>query len=227
MPDIENDDFFDPSIDTSGGHDISQRIKETFNATIEAEQKATELNALLDGYNSIISKNKSDVLPSLLQEFGSEIWRDPDTGLTVELETAVNSSLPKDQNKRNAILDALRPLGIEQIMAEEFNIIFAPGDKRVHAIRAILGLEPQDAVIEGQEDAPRLTNHQMDLIHQLRESLELENLPAEEKLGVHPSRLKSWLKRQIDGGNGPAVSEAGIWHGKHAKIIKPKEAKRK
>lgn len=224
MPD--NDDFFDPDLDSKVTNDNTAEVIAAFKALVKAEENAAILKAQLEGETATASKIKTATLPDLLKEMGTELWRDPETGITVELETAVNSSLPKDVERRNEILDALRPIGIEQIMAEEFTVSFAPNDKRAHAIRAILGLEPQTSVLEdGDSEDYRLSNEQMDLVQRLRETFEFEGLPAEEKLGVHPSRLKSWLKTMIGKGYGNDIKEAGIWHGKHAKLTNPKGKK--
>lgn len=73
--------------------------------------------------------------------------------------------------------------------------------------------------------AQRLTNEQIDAIERFREAFELGDMPAEEKLGVHPSRLAAWLKRKIDAGSGTEIRDAGIWHGKVADVNKPKTKK--
>lgn len=225
MTNQTDDDFFDPEVDSVSTNDNTVEVIRAFKELMQAEANAAELKASLEGETSIISKIKTATLPDLLKEMGTEIWRDPETGITVELEVAVNSTLPKDIQKRNDMLDALRPLGIEQIMAEEFTVQFSPNDKRAHAIRAILGLEQQTTVFDEDEEDHRLTNEQMDLVQRLRESLELQQLPASEKLGVHPARLKSWLKELIGKGKGNEISEAGIWHGKHAAVKRPKGKK--
>jgi hypothetical protein len=221
----DNDDFFDPDLDSKVTNDNTAEVIAAFKTLVKAEENAAILKAQLEGETATASKIKTATLPDLLKEMGTELWRDPETGITVELETAVNSALPKNVEKRNEILDALRPIGIEQIMAEEFTVNFAPNDKRAHAIRAILGLEPQTSVLEDDDDSEdyRLSNEQMDLVQRLRETFEFEDLPSAEKLGVHPSRLKSWLKTMIGKGHGNDIKEAGIWHGKHAKLTKPKE----
>jgi hypothetical protein len=225
MTNQTDDDFFDPEVDAVSSNDNTAEVIRTFKQLMEAEGNASELKAQLEGENAIITKIKSATLPDLLKEMGTEIWRDPETGITVELEVAVNSSLPKDLQKRNDMLDALRPLGIEQIMAEEFIVNFSPNDKRAHAIRAILGLEQQTTIFDEDEEDHRLTNEQMDLVQRLRETLELQQLPATEKLGVHPARLKSWLKELIGKGKGNDITEAGIWHGKFAAVKQPKGKK--
>lgn len=228
MPNSD-DDFFD-SVATDGiQNDNTAKILRTFNETLEAEEKVAELEAMLEDQKSKITKNKNQVLPDLLNEMGTSLWRDPVSGITVELETAVNSTLPKDQNRRNEILDALRPIGIEEILAEEFLVTFSPNDQRAMVLRAILGLPElnPDVLDDGTETEGRLTNRQLSLIADLREELNLGQLPAVEKLGCHPSRLKSWLKEQIENGQGTAIQDAGIWHGKAAKFVKPRAKKAK
>lgn len=225
---IDNDDFFDPDLKDESGNETTKRVIDTFNKWQQLETAAAAAKLTLDTANADIAKIRTETMPALLAEMGTEIWRDPETGLTVELETAVNSALPKDQDKRNAIFKALRPIGIDEILAEEFNVSFAPNDKRAAAVREILGLsqpdEPDDLVEsedEGAEPAfkePLFTNRQLALLADLKEELGLKDLPAEEKLGAHPSRLKSWLKKRIDAGKGPQIKEAGIWFGKHAKV---------
>lgn len=225
---MTDDDFFAEALDQiPQTNNNTAEVIRVFKETMETKQQIEELSAVLEGLNKTLSKNLTKVLPELLNEMGTEIWRDPDTGVTVELELAVNSTLPKEVNKSNAILDALRPLGIEEIMAEEFNVTFSPNDQRAVAVREILGLtQPQDLLDEeGAPLHPRLSNQQMDLIQQLRESLGLLNLPAEEKLGVHAARLKKWLKERIEQGKGQEISDAGIWHGKHAKLNEKKAKK--
>lgn len=225
----EDDEFFG-NIDTDGAqNDNTARVIQAFNETVEAEEKVAELEALLEGQKAIVTKNKNQVLPDLLREMGTSLWRDPESGVTVELETAVNATLPKDQNRRNEILDALRPIGIEEILAEEFTVTFSPNDKRAMAVRALLGLPPinMDLIDDGEDQTSRLTNEQVAMIEDLRASLGLGELPATEKLGCHPSRLKAWLKEQINAGHGTEILDAGIWHGKAAKFVKPRASKKK
>jgi len=223
VSDINNDEFFAEGLAESSANDNTKAMLEAFHLLRSADANAEILKAQLEGEVSISAKLRTVTIPAILDEMGTELWRDPETGITVELETAVNSQLPKDIIKRNEMLEALRPLGIEQIMAEEFTVQFSPNDKRAHAIRAILGLQQQTTVFEDEDDEDlRLTNEQMDLVQRLREALELQELPAVEKLGVHAARLKSWLKELIGKGKGQEIREAGIWHGKHAKVVMPK-----
>lgn len=225
-----DDEFFNDVKEDGIQNDNTASIIRVFNETVEAEAKVEELTALLDNQNEIISKNKTMVLPELLNEMGTELWRDPISGITVELETAVNSSLPKDVDKRNQTLTALRPIGIEEILVEEFTVMFTPNDKRSAVIRAILGIEsPNVTLLEENafEEVSPLTNYQVDLIHKLREDLELGELPATEKLGCHAARLKSFLREKIAAGFGQTVKDAGIWYGKHAKFTKPKSTKKR
>lgn len=225
---IDNDDFFDGEPEASSNNQNTAEVLKAFNELREAESNAEVLAAQLEGEHKTINALKTQKLPELLKEMGTELWRDPETGITVELETAVNASLPKDIEKRNELLEALRPVGIEQIMAEEFIVNFMPNDSRSHAIRAILGLDPQTSVLEDDEEDHRLTNSQMELVHRVREELELGALPAGEKLGCHPATLKKFLKELLAKGDAEitqAIDDAGIWHGKHAKIKKPKGVK--
>lgn len=226
---LDDDDFFSDDLTVEGDNATTAKVIATFNEWTQKQQKIDDLGAELKTLNSEVSKIKSDTMPSLLAELGTDLWRDPETGLTVELETSVNSTLPKDMDKRNAIFDALRPIGINEILAEEYNVTFKPNDKRAMALREILGLSPQEDVIDDDSDAPaaegRLTNEQMDLVQRLRETFEFNDLPATEKLGAHPSTLKSWLKKRIIAGKGDMIRDAGIWHGKAAKVTKPKASK--
>lgn len=226
MTELKDDDFFSDDVGSTSTNENTRAMIKAFKDLREAEKAAAMLSAQLEGEAAVVSKLKTDTIPEILKEMGTELWRDPETGILVELVTAVNSSLPKDVDKRNAILDALRPLGIEQIMAEEFTIQFSPNDKRAHAIRAIIGLENPGSIFEDEADVPRLTNEQMDLVQRLRESLDLNDLPASEKLGVHPARLKSWLTELIGKGHGETIRDAGIWHGKHAKVTEPKGSRK-
>lgn len=223
-----DDDFFGDAIEDTSTNDNTSEVIKAFNELREAESNAEVLAAQLEGENKAIRELKTKTLPDLLKEMGTELWKDPETGIIVELETAVNASLPKDIEKRNEMLEALRPVGIEQIMAEEFIVNFMPNDKRSHAIRAILGLDPQTSVLEDDEEDHRLTNSQLDLVHTVREELELGALPAGEKLGCHPATLKKFLRELLAKGDAEitqAIDDAGIWHGKHAKIKKPKGVK--
>jgi len=225
---IAEDEFFAEELSTDSGNNTTQKIVETFKEVRSAEAEILQLGALLEGLTGIVSKAKTVTFPALLQELGTEIWRDPETGIAVELVTAVNSSLPKDIGKRNAVLDALRPIGVEEIMAEEFTVTFSPNDRRAHIVRALLGLNPPP-VLEDEEPGGRLTNLETEMIWTLRNELGLteSDLPAEEKLGVHASRLGAWLREKIAKGFGSAITDAGIWHGKHAKLVVPKDKGKK
>ena len=226
MPDISEDEFFAPELEGSGSSDLTKKIVENFKEWTDAEEQLAMLTEQVDGLNAKIGKIRTVTVPDLLKEMGTEIWRDPDTGIAIELELAVNAALPKDQEKRNAMLDALRPIGVEEIMAEEFTVTFSPNDRRAHIVRALLGLSPAP-VLEDDKPDERLTNHEIAMIEDLRLALQIQELPAEEKLGVHAARLKAWLKERIEKGFGKTVSDAGIWYGKHAKIVKPKKPRAK
>jgi hypothetical protein len=91
-------------------------------------------------------------------------------------------------------------------------------------VRRLLGIpEPILDVVEDEDApvAPKLSNMECAVIDDFRNAMELGQMPAEEKLGVHPSRLAAWLKRRIEDGKGTEIRDAGIWHGKSAKVQKP------
>lgn len=229
---MNDDNFFGEDLpETMDTESNTKKVIETFKELMTAQEEFEQVSEVAEGLKSKISKIKSETFPELLREMGTEIWRDPETGITVELKTSVNASLPKDREKRNEILNALRPLGIEEILGEEFNLVFIPNDKRTPILRRLLGIpEPVEDLLDDEDQAmpaQRLTNEQIDAIERFREAFELGDMPAEEKLGVHPSRLAAWLKRKIDAGSGTEIREAGIWHGKVADINKPKAKKGK
>lgn len=191
------------------------------------------LEAELEVLNDAVSENKkrtskiqNDILPALLNEMGTEVWKDPESGIEINLATSVNSSLPKDEEKRNGILADLRPIGIDEILGAEYTANFLPSDKRKEAVELLFGLDPQTAILEEDINEPSaLSNEQVSAIHDLRKILGWEeaSLPVSAKLGVHPSRLKSWLLKKIDAGYGNEVKAAGIWHGKRANKKEPKK----
>lgn len=232
---MTDDNFFGDDLpETTDSESNTAKVIATFKELMTTQEEFDQTSEVVEGLKAKISKIKSETFPELLREMGTEIWRDPDTGITVELETAVNSSLPKDREKRNAVLNALRPLGVEEILGEEFNVTFIPNDFRAVVLRRLLGLpEPVEEVnlLEEEDEAappaPKLTNAQIDAIESLREAFNFGEMPAEEKLGVHPSRLAAWLKRKINDGKGSEILDAGIWHGKAAKVNKPKATKPK
>lgn len=220
----DNDNFFGEDLpETTDAASNTAQVISTFKELMEAEEQLEQVNALQENLKSKVGKIKTETFPDLLRLMGTEIWRDPESGITVELETSVNAKLPEDREKRNDVLNALRPIGIEEILGEEFKIVFIPNDKRSPMLRRFLGLP--DPIVDVVEDentpAPRLTNEQAALIEQLRSELELGTMPAEEKLGVHSSRLAAWLRRQVDAGKGEDIKNAGIWHGKVAKVKRP------
>lgn len=230
----DNEDFFGDYLpDTTDTESNTAKVVQTFKELMSAQEDFDATAEVLEGLKSKISKIKGETFPDLLREMGTEIWRDPETGITIELETSVNAALPKDREKRNEVLNALRPIGIEEILGEEFNAVFIPKDKRVPVLRRLLGLpDPvvEVAVLEDDAEAPaepRLTNAQIAAIEDFRAAFDFGSMPAEEKLGVHPSRLAAWLKRQIDAGKGTEIRDAGIWHGKVAKVNKPTAKKGK
>lgn len=234
---MNDDNFFGDDLpETMDAESNTAKVIATFKELMAATEEFEQVTSVAEGLKAKIGKIKSETFPELLREMGTEIWRDPETGLTVELETAVNSTLPKDREKRNEVLNALRPIGVEEILGEEFNVTFIPNDLRAVVLRRLLGLpEPVTNfdVVEDTEDTeapvdqPKLSNAQVAAIEDFRQAFGLDAMPAEEKLGVHPSRLAAWLKRQINAGFGSQILEAGIWHGKAAKIVKPKATKAK
>ena len=230
MQDDDDNFFGDDLPETSDTASTTQRVIETFKELMAAEEELEQTDEILKGLKAKVGKIKTETFPTLLNEMGTEIWRDPETGVTVELVTSVDASLPKDREKRNEVLNALRPIGIEEILGEEFNIVFIPNDKRASVMRRLLGIpEPILNVVEDEEEpeVPKLSNLEIFYIEEFIERLELSNMPAEEKLGVHPSRLSAWLKRRIEDGKGTEIRDAGIWHGKSATVQKPKAEKAK
>jgi hypothetical protein len=226
----DDDNFFGDDLpETNDPATTTAKVIQTFKELMTAEEELEQVNALQENLKSKVGKIKTETFPDLLREMGTEIWRDPETGISIELETAVNSKLPEDREKRNDILNALRPIGIEEILGEEFKVVFIPNDRRAAVLRRFLGLpDPIVDVVEDEKTpAPRLTNEEASAIEELRQKLELGTLPAEEKLGVHASRLGAWLRRQVDAGKGKEISDAGIWHGKTAKVKKPDAPKGK
>lgn len=226
-----NDNFFGDDLpETTDAPNTTVRMIKTFKELMAAQEELDQLSEVVKGLGSKISKIKTETFPDILREMGTEIWRDPESGITVTLETAVNSSLPKDQDKRNEVLDALRLIGINEILGEEYNVTFIPNDRRSAILRRLLGIQEivRDVVeVEGEQPVPRLSNEEAAAIEDFRAKFELGAMPAEEKLGVHPSRLASWLKKKIADGFGTQITDAGIWHGKAAKVEKPKEKKSK
>jgi hypothetical protein len=219
---MTDDEEFFGSIEMPQDDAPSARLVAAFHELQSANAQVNELSALLDGAKSKVNELASKNIPELMRDMGTDIWRDPETGRALELVTAINSAMPKDQEKRNGIYDALRPIGIEEVLAEEFVIVFSPGDHRSAIVRRLLGLGEKHQLMEGDQDVPGLSNYETEIIDNARRELKLDQpLPTSEKLGVHPSRFKSWLKEKIERGFGTVITEAGIWHGKIAKIIEP------
>ena len=217
----DDDNFFGDDLpETTDSGSTAAQVVKTFKELMAAEEQLAQVEEVQKNLSTTINKIKTDTFPELLRTMGTEVWRDPETGIAIELETSVNAKLPQDRERRNEVLNALRPIGIEEILGEEFNVTFIPNDRRAPFLRRFLGLP--DPIIDVVEDenspAPRLTNEQIDAIERLREAFELGTMPAEEKLGVHPSRLASWLRKRVDEGKGKEISDAGIWHGKIAKV---------
>lgn len=226
----DDDNFFGDDLpETTDNESNTKKVIETFKELMAAQEEFEEVTSVAEGLKSKIGKIKTETFPELLRVMGTEIWRDPETGITVELETSVNASLPKEREKRNDILNALRPIGIEEILGEEFSVVFIPNDRRAMVLRKLLGLPDPIVDVVEEDDTPfnGLTNEEINAIEGFRENFLLGAMPAEEKLGVHPSRLAAWLKRKIDGGHGTEIRDAGIWHGKVAKVSKPSDKKGK
>lgn len=226
----DDDNFFGDDLpETTDNESNTKKVIEIFKELMAAQEELEQVTSVAEGLSSKIGKIKTETFPELLRTMGTEIWRDPETGITVELETSVNASLPKDREKRNEVLNALRPIGIEEILGEEFSVVFIPNDRRAMILRKLLGLpDPVVDVLEDEEPKVKgLTNEEIYAIEGFRQNFELNTMPAEEKLGVHPSRLSAWLKKQIDAGHGTEIRYAGIWHGKVAKVKKPSEKKGK
>lgn len=221
---IENDDeFFGDDVEAKplNPAQFRDQLQAMADEWSKHEEEVKVLEEMLETHKTAINRLKLDQIPQLMREAGTTVWKDDRTGNTIELETSVSSTLPKDIEKRNELLRKMIPIGIAEIVGEEMNMTFIPQDPRVPAMQRLLGLNEVDNFIEDEktEKAPELTNYQVELIDNLREELgwNKENLPVDVKLGVHHSRLKAWLKRKIDAGFGAQISEAGIWHGKQAK----------
>ena len=206
--------------------DNAKQIKSLLSEWKTLENEKEVLIEATSDCSKRIAKITGDLVPNLMSEMGTEVWKDPETGVELKLADTVNSALPKDLDKRNMILAALRPLGVDEIMGAEYTANFMPSDTRKEALELLLGVEPQTALLE--EDIPTpatLTNSQVAAIMDLRAQLgwDKESLPVSAKLGVHGSRFKSWLLKKIASGHGNEIKEAGIWHGKRATKKEPKK----
>lgn len=244
----DNDDAFFEAAAEAAAEEGKSSASEVARLSAEAMKIQQEISVLedeLSGKKGSLNKILTGDLPAAMEEAGTDYWRDPETGTVIELETAVNSALPKDQDKRNAMFAALRPLGVDDILAQEFNVLLAPDHRDLQKIRALFF--PGESKVE-PEIAQRIA--------ELRDLTGLTSIPAEEKLGVHPARLKSWLKEMINS-NPPAdetadesvieqddpidpnaveppkrtatdvIRDAGIWFGRQAKIKPPRKGKKR
>lgn len=220
----DDDDFFGGTEELIDHQALGGQMARAHADLVKAESELAELNALVEGVNNRIKEIKEFKMPDLMKSMASDVWKDPVTGRTIELVSTVNSAQPKDMDKRRELFDALEPLHVAEIVAEEFTVNFNPGDKRAKFIRALLGLNPPELV---DEDEAKLSNSETELVYQVRQQLGLTELPADEKVGVHPSRFRSWLLKQITEGHGQVLTDAGIWHGRAIKVTEPKVAKPK
>lgn len=184
------------------------------------EESLSQLEEQVKAEKAEISRLDMQEMPKLLKEMGSSLWRHPTEPIQVELVSAVDATQPKEMERRIALFDSLDEIGIYEIIGQEFTITFTPGDRNATVMKYLLGLTQE--VVEGEI---QLSNHELELIHQFREDLGIQTLPAEEKVGVHPARLKKWLLEKIDAGFGNIIEAAGIWHGKKAKISETKKRK--
>jgi hypothetical protein len=218
------DDFFDDEILAAGEGSTGdiKALTALAKEMLSVEAAQAEAKAHFDALNSELNDLKTVKLPEMMKELGTDIWRDPETGVAIELEPAVGT-MPKDAEKRKEILAALEPLNVSEIVADEMRVLFTPGDKRAAVVRAILGLEEPTAIFEEDEEHEPLSERERGIISTMLRELNLGQLPAEESRSVHGSRFKAWLKRKIEEGHGALITDAGIWHGSYAKIKRPKK----
>ena len=215
----DNDDFFGGTEELIDHKALGGQMARAHAELVQAESELAAHNAVGEGIMACIKELKEFKMPDLMKSMATDVWKDPITGRTIELVPTVNSAQPKDMDKRRELFDALEPLHVSEIVAEEFTVNFNPGDTRAKFIRAMLGLDSPNLIEEG----PELSNYETELAHQVRQ--QLGELPADEKVGVHPSRFRSWLLKQLENGFGDTITQAGIWHGKAIKITEPKAPK--
>lgn len=188
---LERADFFKGAEDMVQADDAQLKICMAELIELDAEIEALKDN--LADLNTRHSELRSKHLPALMIEQGTDVWRDPATGYGVQLEHAVNASLPRDPDKRTEILDHLKPLGVDEITNDTLEFRFMKGDNR-------------PALLQGYAEE--------------------HDLPYTRMVGVHSTRFKSWLKEKIEQGMGAEITEAGIWHGKAARLVKPRKGKK-
>ena len=76
---------------------------------LEAEKATTE--ARVEEITSALTAMKMDELPELLKAAGTTSFTDAKTGRVIELELLVSATLPKDPEKRQAIINYVKERG--------------------------------------------------------------------------------------------------------------------
>lgn len=216
------DNFFDDIQELPQGSTGDAMVRAVNKRRIHEENLA-KLEEELKAEKEEINRLDLEEMPKLLKEMGSSVWRHPEEPIQVELVASVDAKQPKEMDKRVQMFQALDEIGVYEIVGQEFTLVFSPGDRKAIILRAVLGLAEDP--LEDQQDV-KLSNYEWELIHRFRKELKIEELPAEEKVGIHPSTFRSWLTKKIDAGFGNIVEAAGIWHGKKAKISAVKGKKK-
>lgn len=235
---MTDDPFFDAAeaaIETDAAK-TSGDVRVLAQRALKEKQDVEVVEADLTARKSSLNKLLMVELPGAMEAAGTDFWRDPETGTTIELETKIDSKMPKEQDKRNVLFAQLRPLGVDDILGQEFSVVLSPDHPSLPNIRALF--IPDEATGVDPETMQRIA--------ELRDLIGLTGVPADQKMGVHPSRFKAWLKELIT--RNPTVDDAaddvldetepakrsavdiirgaGIWFGRQAAIKPPKKGKK-
>jgi len=184
-----NEDFFEGATDmvVADNNELMEHARRAVELTLDLEALAATVDERKSELNKLLSRD----IPTLMAEQGMTEFRH-ESGWKVKLERAVNGTLPRDEEKRTAILTKLEPLGVGEITNDIVEFRFVAGDNR-----------PGQVMDWAKE----------------------HEIPCVRTRGVHAGRFAAWLKEKIEHGHGAEISEAGIWHGRHAKLGKPRGKK--
>lgn len=218
MNDLSDDDFFNDSGPSQDDAPLKLKAGELVNLM----DSSSELAEMTKANKSSIHKLRSVELPSIVDDLGIEGKPELTVGnrrFVLTVDTAVESTLPKDQEKRQAKLDALMPLGVGELITEELKVELRPDDPRSLALRIVLGLFKDDAIFEEDQSVldemdPKLRK----AAEALAELMGKDKPPASRVMAVNAARFKSWLKKKIEAGHGQEIKDAGIFYGRMATL---------
>ena len=130
---MTDDDDIDYEADAQAcvNHNIKGAITSAIQEYVNLENEKEAADARSKEIGGQLVEYKTRTLPQLLRDYGALAFTDEATGKVLEQELVVAGSLPKDLEKRKAILDYIKALDGGDLIKTKVIVEFGRGDEKI------------------------------------------------------------------------------------------------